>query len=179
MTATSIYQTMKSPVPFFSVDSQAIIESMPFETFSRFQFSHKDAISLAWQSYAEQAAESVVSNMECCESINDIVNALKCSFPEVSISRLGAGLFELSRKGTPARLWLRESSAGEITVYFFKDCLPDACMTARGRYIELITKGRGRIDISDFGPGTAASFIAQLFHVHGQLSQRCLSDWGI
>ena len=179
MHALSIYQTMNKPVVLSEPDKERLIDSIPFDAFKNSFFYARDAVSCAWQYFAERAASEVMSNMECCESVSDIISSLQENCPAISINEVSGNIYELYDNHTYAKLWLIEKQSGEISIFFFKNWMADECMSPREKNISKLTRECDHIDISDFGPDSAAFLISELFSSYEKLSERCqfLLNW--
>ena len=113
-----------------------------------------DAIPWLWLSYGR----SVLADVEPCMEANEgaaATVALLSTYPmhsRIDVRPMPGGYFEL--KAGDACLYLSETEAGDVFLYFFP---PEKCCNRRDAC---------RIDLTDFGSDAAAYFIATLFDSH-------------
>ena len=144
--------TMEPPVVWPDLNAKSYLAERGLTAAAGANAYGGTAFPYLWRGYAVKVQEQIDTGMEACESVAEIAGCL----PE------GCGLSAAMLSGTRCRisdskgheLFLAEAEGGEIRLCFGQN-------------------GRDWVDISDYGPETAAKFILSMFEACEAIESVC------
>lgn len=149
------------PVIFFEYPVAGVVDEEIHEQVAAGAASREALFSACWMDYGRSLLASVEPCMEANEGVADVVRALagRSDLVGLSVAWLTNRQCVLSLEGR--RLYLSESFDGEVSLFF-------ACPGT-----QLPGLSSSRLDLTDYGTETVASFIAAVFRAAPAVAGFC------